>query len=62
MTEVKDEVKDFCTKECPIGRKKSRELLDRHNSVYDAAMDMYFFVEKCVNTCPYKDKLSVKEN
>jgi hypothetical protein len=55
------EVKDFCIKECPIGKKKSREFLDMDNSAYDAALDMYFFVEKCMNTCPYKDKFNAKE-
>ena len=50
------EVKDFCIKGCPLGREKSKELLDKNNSAYDAAMDMYFFVEECVKTCPYRDK------
>lgn len=57
------EVKDFCIRECPLGKEKSQELLDRNNSAYDAAMDMCFFVEECIKTCPHKDKFSkTKEN
>jgi hypothetical protein len=48
---------NFCIKGCPIGIEKSRELLDKNNSAYDAAMDMQFFVDKCIKTCPYKDRL-----
>lgn len=50
------EVRDFCIKDCPLGKEKSREFLDKNNSVYDAATDMYFFVEECIKTCPYKKK------
>lgn len=53
---------DFCIKSCPLGKKKSKELLDKNNSVYDAAMDMRFFVEECLKTCPHKDKFKAKEN
>jgi hypothetical protein len=56
------EVRDFCIKGCPLGKEKSREFLDKNNSVYDAAMDMYFFVDECVKTCPHKDKFKAKEN
>jgi hypothetical protein len=52
------EVRDYCIKECPLGIEKSKEFLEINNSAYDAAMDMHFFVEKCINTCPYKDKFS----
>lgn len=50
---------DFCIKECPRGKEKSEELLDKNNSALDAAMDMYFFIEKCLETCPYRDKLKI---
>jgi hypothetical protein len=50
------ELRDFCITGCPIGLEKSREFLDKNNSAYDAAMDMYFFVENCIKTCPHKDK------
>lgn len=53
------EVRDFCIKGCPIGLEKSKEFLDKNNSAYDAAMDMHFFVDKCIKTCPYKDKLKM---
>lgn len=47
---------DFCIKECPLGKKKSEELLDKNNSAYDAAVDMLYFVEECIKTCPNKEK------
>ena len=53
---------DFCIKGCPLGIEKSKEFLDKNDSAYDAAMDMYFFVEECLKTCPHKDKLNTKEN
>jgi Fe-S-cluster-containing dehydrogenase component len=54
---------DYCIKDCPLGIEKSKELLDKANSVYDAAMDMRFFVDECIKTCPHKDKFSkTKEN
>jgi hypothetical protein len=53
---------NYCIKECPLGKEKSEEFLNRNNSAYDAAMDMYFFVEECKNTCPYKDKLNAKKD
>ena len=48
-------MKDYCIKDCPIGKAKTEELLRKNNSVYDAAMDMHFFVKECRKTCPYKD-------
>ena len=45
---------DFCIKCCHIGKEKSEELLNKNNSVYDAAMDMHIFVEHCIKTCQYK--------
>ena len=60
--ELTKEQRDYCHKECPIGKAKSKEFLDANNSAYDAAMDMWFFVEKCIKTCPYKDKFKTKEN
>lgn len=56
------EVKDFCIKGCTLGKEKSREFLEQNNSVYDAAMDMHFFVKECLKTCPHKDKFNTKEN
>jgi hypothetical protein len=54
---------DFCIKECAFGKAKSNEFLDRNDSAYDAAMDMCFFVDECMKTCPHKDKFSkAKEN
>lgn len=51
------EINEFCIKDCPLGKEKSKEFLDRNNSVYDAVLDMRAFVKECLKTCPYKDKL-----
>ncbi len=45
---------NYCNKSCPIGIEKSRELLDKNNSAYDAAISFRFFVEDCFKYCPYK--------
>lgn len=41
----------YCSDECPIGKAKKEELLNTHNSGYDAALEMHWFVEKCAETC-----------
>ena len=43
--------KQYCSEKCPIGIAKKEELLNSNNSAYDAAMDMYWFVEQCCRTC-----------
>lgn len=45
----------YCDKNCPIGKKKSTEFLDKNNSAYDAALDFMWFTEECFKTCPYKE-------
>ena len=54
------QINKFCIKSCPVGIEKSRELLSKNESVYDAVADMRCFVEKCIKTCPYKDKIDFK--
>ena len=49
--ELTKEQQDYCYRECPIGKAKSRELLDESNSAYDAALDMPWFVQKYSETC-----------
>ena len=41
----------YCSDECLIGKAKKEELLNTHNSGYDAALEMHWFVEKCAETC-----------
>lgn len=53
---------DYCINECPLGKEKSEEFLDKNESAYDAAMDMRFFVKECLKTCPHKDKVKTEEN
>lgn len=38
----------YCIRECPIGKPKADEFLKANNSGIDAAIDMQFFVDKCV--------------
>lgn len=56
------EMNDFCIKGCTIGLAKCEEFLNKNNSAYDAAMDMYFFVDECIKTCPYKSEFKTEEN
>lgn len=46
----------YCHKHCELGKMKSKELLANNNSAYDAAIDFCFFVEKCYETCKYKEQ------
>jgi hypothetical protein len=46
----------YCDTQCPIGKKKSEEFLNRYNSAYDAALDFIWFTEECFKTCPYKEQ------
>lgn len=43
----------YCIKQCENGIAKSNEFLDNNNSAYDAAIDMWAFVEECKKTCPH---------
>jgi hypothetical protein len=45
---------EFCLKHCEIGKQKTKELLANNNSAYDAALDFFWFVEKCKKTCPHR--------
>lgn len=47
---------EYCHKKCRLGREKSDELLNKNNSVYDAAMDFLRFADTCFKTCPFADK------
>jgi hypothetical protein len=46
----------YCYKYCSIGKAKSTMLLNKNDSVFDAAVDFQEFVTKCFETCKYKDK------
>jgi hypothetical protein len=53
---------DYCNKECPVGIKAGRECLADNESVSDAVIDFWYFIEECFKTCPYKDKHNTEEN
>ena len=56
--EEKVQVKEYsfyCIDECPIGKPKAEEYLQKNNSGIDAAIDMQFFVNRCIEVgCPYE--------
>jgi hypothetical protein len=47
---------EYCNNYCQKGIEMRNKFLDKNNSAYDAAMDFRWFVEKCFETCIYKDK------
>lgn len=51
----------YCGEKCKIGKEKCAELLNKSDSVYDAASDFCVFIKKCFKTCPYKEA-HIKEN
>lgn len=53
---------DYCNENCPIGKKAKDEFLNDNNSVFDAVIDFWYFVDECIKTCPYKDKYTTEEN
>ena len=52
---------NYCSMKCPVGKKVSSELLDKHESVFGAALAFEVFTNKCAETCQYKAELE-KEN
>ena len=52
---------DYCNKKCPIGISTSKEILDKNESISDAAIDFWYFIKECFKTCPYKDKHKTEE-
>ena len=60
---------NFCSIECEKGRKAVSKFLLKNNSAYDAFIDFKYFIEECIKTCPYREKVKanldtaqVKEN
>ena len=49
--ELSVEQRLYCSETCPIGKAKKAEFFRDSNSVYDAALDLIWFVEKCAETC-----------
>lgn len=47
--------REYCIKECPIGKPKSTELLESADSIFDAVSDFKSFVENCTKTCKYQN-------
>lgn len=41
---------DYCINNCEIGKKKAKELLHNCDSVFDAAIDMQYFVKNCIES------------
>jgi hypothetical protein len=53
---------EYCNSRCPIGKKAKDEFLNDNNSVFDAVIDFWHFVDECIKTCPYTDKYTTEEN
>lgn len=56
---------DYCYKECRVGKQAAQDLLAQSESVSDAVIDFWHFVEECFVSCPHKDehiKYIVEEN
>ena len=41
----------YCDRKCPIGMQKREQFLSECESAFDAALDMWAFVDKCSKTC-----------
>lgn len=52
---------DFCHKICSAGKKASEKILAESDSVSDAAIDFWYFIDECSKTCPYKDNKITNE-
>ena len=44
----------ICSDKCPKGRAFLKQVLNDNNSAFDAAVDMWQFVDKCRDTCDYE--------
>ena len=56
MKKLDTNAKMYCVTECELGKRKQKEFLEKNNSAYDAALDMIWFVEDCMRTCPRFNK------
>ncbi len=52
---------EYCNQKCSVGKAASQKCLDENESISDAAIDFWYFVEECFKTCPYKDKHNTEE-
>jgi hypothetical protein len=52
---------EYCNQKCSVGKAASQKCLDKNESVSDAAIDFWYFIEECFKTCPYKDKHKTEE-
>lgn len=51
----KDIYSQFCIKECPIGKKESKRLLEESESSIYAAWDMQTFIDYCIRNCSFEE-------
>jgi hypothetical protein len=53
---------EYCNQKCSVGKAASKKCLDESESVFDAVLDFKIFVDKCYQTCPYKDEHKMEED
>ena len=46
---------EYCHKCCAIGKKKSKEVLNKNESACAAAVEFMLFAEDCFKNCKNKD-------
>jgi hypothetical protein len=52
----------YCYEKCLLGRAKAEDFIYKNNSVFDAATDFRFFVESCLESCPFKENITAVNN
>lgn len=53
--------KTYCLVTCPKGKQKSAELLNKHESVLDAASEFSEWLQECRKGCSLVPKEDVEE-
>ena len=55
------EMNSLC-KHCDKWKAKQEEVLMNCESIFDVAIDMQYFEDKCLKTCPYIKDQKISEN
>jgi hypothetical protein len=51
----------YCFKKCLLGQATAEDILNKNHSVFDAASEFRFFIERCSKNCPFKDNITVTD-
>jgi hypothetical protein len=44
-----------------LGQATAEDILNKNHSVFDAASEFRFFIERCSENCPFKDNITVTD-